>query len=63
MDANRKEMIDSVSAHSFRDGDTMRLPCSWALLIAERFDVDPSIIGSLCNEQNIKITGCQLGCF
>jgi len=34
-----------------------------ALAVARDLDVPPAEIGRLCNELDIKIVGCQLGCF
>ncbi len=39
------------------------LACSDAYKIAEELKVNVSDIGKLCNENEIKIIGCQLGCF
>ena len=37
--------------------------CKSLLELARQKDVGPGQIGRLCNEMNIKIRGCQLGCF
>ena len=39
------------------------LACKDALAAAERLGVSPGRIGKLCNEQEIRIVNCQLGCF
>ena len=44
------------------DGKT-KLSCAKAFEIAEQFAVSMQDIGQLCNEKDIKINACQLGCF
>ncbi|MHC4648276.1 MAG: hypothetical protein ACYTBJ_22680 [Planctomycetota bacterium] len=39
------------------------LTCAEAFRLAERFDAGLNEIGRICNEQNIRISRCQLGCF
>jgi hypothetical protein len=34
-----------------------------ALALAKRLAVPASDVGRVCNEQGVKIMGCQLGCF
>jgi hypothetical protein len=43
--------------------DEKKLSCKKAFAIAAEFDCLPAEIGKICNEQKIKIGGCQLGCF
>ena len=45
-----------------RDG-RMTLHCAVAFELAEQFGVKPMEIGQLCNQHNIKMVQCQLGCF
>ena len=40
-----------------------RAPCRALLAIAERLGVKPAEVGHACNEMNVRIRGCQLGCF
>jgi len=40
-----------------------RLSCHEALAIAAETGLKPAELGKLCNELQIKITRCQLGCF
>ena len=39
------------------------ITCSELLSIAAQLNSNPKDIGALCNELNIKIRNCQLGCF
>ena len=40
-----------------------RLPCTVAFKIAKKLKVSPRKVGDAANRLNIKIMGCQLGCF
>jgi hypothetical protein len=40
-----------------------RIPCAAAFKLAEELGLTRSRLGELCNELNIKIIQCQLGCF
>jgi len=40
-----------------------RLTCAEAFALARRLDVPISRIGRVCDDNNIKISNCQLGCF
>jgi hypothetical protein len=40
-----------------------KLPCRKAFTIAGELDCPPAVIGEMCDELKVKISGCQLGCF
>ena len=40
-----------------------RLTCAEAFELAEKFDVGVAEVGRICNQNNVKICKCQLGCF
>jgi len=40
-----------------------KLPCPAAFQIAKDFNMTPKQVGELANKLNIRIAGCQLGCF
>lgn len=40
-----------------------RLPCARAFQLSVELDVSLKEIGRFCNEEGIKVKGCQLGCF
>jgi len=52
-------IIDAVRSAS-RDN---RLSCAAAHELARELNVSLTEIGSICNELQIKIADCQLGCF
>jgi hypothetical protein len=40
-----------------------KVSCQAMLALAEREHVSPAEVGRLCNEMDIRIRACQLGCF
>ena len=40
-----------------------RISCKSALELANRLEVAPRVIGDAADALQIRITGCQLGCF
>ena len=56
----KKEKIASSLREKSDDG---RIPCPVARKLAEELSVPYSEIGRVANELQIKITGCELGCF
>ena len=61
--AHNNELVDAILEKTFRDGEKVKLPCAMAFKIAEQYGVKISEIGAICNERNIRISQCQLGCF
>ncbi len=46
-----------------RNSQNNKLRCADALAIARDLEVQTAVIGRMCNELDIKIVQCQLGCF
>lgn len=40
-----------------------KLPCEMAFKVAQEHNCALAEVGKLCNELNIKVVSCQLGCF
>ena len=40
-----------------------KLACAEAFGLAEKFDAEIAEVGRICNQNNVKICKCQLGCF
>lgn len=40
-----------------------KLPCAKAFQLSKELDLSIRAIGEFCNEENIRIKNCQLGCF
>lgn len=53
----------AVLAGSKSEAGRRQLSCARAHVLAEDFDVPLGVIGSVCEQHDIKLTGCQLGCF
>jgi len=63
MENNKEKLIKAILKKTFKDGEKVKLPCAAALRIADQFGIKPSEITGICNDQNIRICQCQLGCF
>jgi hypothetical protein len=59
----REKLINEILKQALKESDSVRLPCAKALAIAKQFGIAPLDVGNICNEQNIKLCQCQLGCF
>ncbi|MHC4556765.1 MAG: hypothetical protein ACYTFW_05360 [Planctomycetota bacterium] len=64
---NKKEqLVDAIlkSSSSKRDSDNRkRLSCAKAFDLAKKFETEIIEIGRICNQHDIRICKCQLGCF
>ncbi len=56
---NEQEIREFVES-SVKDG---RITCKVLLDFAFETQTTPAVIGQLCNEMDIKVGACQLGCF
>ncbi len=57
------ELIDAIRQALAEVEGKKKLPCAEAFRLAEEFDVSKAQIGQICNDNNIKISHCQIGCF
>lgn len=46
-----------------KEDGKLKLSCKSAYDISEKYGYALSVIGKTCDELDIKIYGCQLGCF
>lgn len=58
-----EELIKAVLERAKETGGIKKLACSEAFKLAGEFQVEAIEIGHICNQQNIRICKCQLGCF
>ena len=58
-----KDLTDAVLKRAKLENGTKKLNCAEAFELAKSLDAQIAVIGRICNEQNIKICNCQLGCF
>jgi hypothetical protein len=45
------------------EGIAQVLTCPQAFMISEKYGIPLADIGHFCNSNQIKIRGCQMGCF
>ena len=57
--ATNQEILEAIRP-LIRDG---KLKCADALALAARLRIKPVVIGRACNQNDIRIINCQLGCF
>lgn len=57
------DILRMINKKIIKDGEKTKLSCSSAFEIAGELGIDVGQIGRICNERNIKICDCQLGCF
>lgn len=55
-----KEQIHQEILKRTKDG---KIACRQCFEIAQAQAVSLKIVGDVCNEESIRITACQLGCF
>ena len=60
MSERLKELLEQEAKEV--DGQK-KLTCSQAFKIAAELNIRPKQVGDACNEFNIKLHACQLGCF
>ena len=58
-----QELIDAVLQQAQKQGGRKELFCAEAFEIARKYDARLSEIGRVCNQNNVRIRKCQLGCF
>ncbi len=65
MNKNQELLNAILKSANGREGsdDIKRLTCAEAFELAKNFETEIIEIGRICNQQNIKICKCQLGCF
>lgn len=56
---DRDKIVDEIQKAS----EKKRLSCEKAHELSRLLEVPPQEIGEICNELNIRIASCQLGCF
>jgi len=62
----KEKLIDAVlkSANDEQGSDgRKRLSCAEAFKLAKKFRTEIIEIGRICNQHDIRICKCQLGCF
>jgi hypothetical protein len=63
---NKDQLVDAVikSAGRRQEADGRRtLTCAEAFELAKKLEIEIMEVGRICNQNNIRIRKCQLGCF
>ena len=60
---NDNELLDLIRAATYEEDGKNKLACAQAFKIATKNPVTLKDIGRLCNEHDVRIAKCQLGCF
>ncbi len=64
MDERQREaLLAAVLAAAGTDGDRRTLSCAEAHRIADEHGVERLLVGQICNENDVRLTACQLGLF
>lgn len=59
---DKKEQLLKAVVRS-DSGDREKMTCAEAFALAEKYETNVAEIGRICNQNNVKICKCQLGCF
>ncbi|MBO8126284.1 MAG: hypothetical protein H0Z38_03500 [Firmicutes bacterium] len=54
---------DKIKEKVLENAKNGKLACKVAFKIADELNIPPRKVGDVANELEIKIAGCQLGCF
>ncbi len=60
---DRDKIVDAVAERATQSDGRRILSCADALMLAAELGLSAAEIGRICNEQGIRISNCQLGCF
>jgi len=58
-----KEVVEAVLAAAREEDGKKKLSCPEASALAEKLGVSKSVIGQICNRNDVRLCKCQLGCF
>ena len=61
--AKTEDLINAVLTQAKLVNGRKELACAEAFKLAQQFQVEIIDVGRICNQQNVKICKCQLGCF
>lgn len=60
---NDDELSRIIRARTLQRGEKTVLPCARAFAISREHSVPLPRIGAWCNDNDVRISSCQLGCF
>jgi hypothetical protein len=59
----RQTLLAAVLAAAGTDGEKRTLSCAEAHRIADEHGVERQLVGRICNDNQVRVTTCQLGLF
>ena len=59
----REELVESVIRRAKESKGRKTITCAEAFELAKEFGAKVIEIGRICNQHNVRISKCQLGCF
>ena len=62
-EAKEKGLVEAVLNAARERNGKLELLCADAFELAAQYKVAPLTVGRICQEREIKIRACQLGCF
>jgi hypothetical protein len=63
---NKEQLADAImklAGSKLEPDGRKKLACAEAFELARRFGVEVIEVGRICNQNNVRICKCQLGCF
>ena len=58
-----EDLANAVLDRASEANGKMKLNCTEAFKLAKELEVEIGAIGQVCNQHDIRISKCQLGCF
>ena len=58
-----EDLVNAVLGQAQEVDGAKKLTCAQAFELAQRFEAEITRVGHICNQHNVKICKCQLGCF
>ena len=58
-----QELLEAIRTETYEEGGKTKLACPKALKIAKQHPVTTRDVGRVCDENEIRLAKCQLGCF
>ena len=62
-DKNKIKLLEIIRKKSYIENGKSRINCKEALAISDKYEVLPTDIVRILNNEKIKIAACQLKCF
>jgi len=60
---DKEKLVNAVLERAHESDGRKRLNCADAFELAKHFEVEIVEVGRICNQQEMRICKCQLGCF